>query len=550
MVSKKDKNESQMRPSRHDGKSDLTFPLRLSKQSSGGSKIPGIGALLSTHRGRKKGNGEKSKARVSTQTNKQKTKTASAKKPRSWLLRRLSPSSKAEDRKYGLIDQMPRENIPNSRFNPRENSLLDMEHDGPWIYDETSAAAGRLTLIYQGGINEDITGSDNSLLLEILTESSGTSSVPPSLFDFASDGFTALSRDISALAKMGENRAAAMHIDASESSRTDSTSSASTTTSSSPEDEGQKVRKPLHRSRKSSSSSCSQDVVLDCAEFSMSVVSNAFWTMDMLSQSFGTKHDGKNKEYQTNATPQQCGEASRSRPWFGVPVAVDTEEEETVDKLNDSKALKAMLDRALKDGSVLVSSTLGSIRQVASEMTEDPLAPEEEDDEDDGEEECSKHTEEPPNESSCCRDPNYARTASPSVVIGEYLVATNHERTEKLIQHHRTPMYRVLDHQRNASPRDSKRGNLVIINHERPKTLIQHPQTPMDRVLDHRKKVIRSASSEWRDEASWEAFQDTRNRTRSSHKDRETVYWSTEPDMPDDERRALDEMESLSMCDR
>ena len=73
----------------------------------------------------------------------------------------------------------------------------------------------------------------------------------------------------------------------------------------------------------------------------------------------------------------------------------------------------------------------------------------------------------------------------------------------------------------------------------------------MERFFDGPSAVVRSASSKWREEVAWEAFQEMREQKMTSNNDRGTLYWSTEPDMPDDERCAsATDLEDSSLSDR
>ena len=203
-------------------------------------------------------------------------------------------------------------------------------------------------LVYEANDEEG-----DSILLEILTESSGTESIPQSvrLQEVLGDSWKA--------AKYATAPPDGVELsDVSNSSRSSPSSLQSI-------DSVERGKNPP--TQRNNPDPCTQDTVLDCAEYSLKKLSETFW--ERKSRNYSPQN--KNRQTMFN---NFCWVHST---WENGNVD-DEDEDGMLDTEQSREALRTMLNEAVKEGSSLVSTTLDSLRQVAVDLTEDPVTEDDE----------------------------------------------------------------------------------------------------------------------------------------------------------------------------
>lgn len=510
-----------------------------SKRGTGGSKNPAVRAILSA-RGRSSGKNEK--GGEASHGNKETTKATSIKKQKSWFAR-LSRSKVDEKSTVEMTNDIPPEERPDFRviqgLNPRDQSILDHEHEGPWIYDETAGDAGRITVLYQG--DDSGSGSDDSYLLEILTESTGMQTPLSSLIAFATGGTTELpnggeTRPNTTTTRVknanGKSQPGAAASDVSDYSDSVSTFDSSFSSSSS-DDQSELVKKPRKKHKKSRGRS--EEFVLDWAELTMDSLFGSLWTMEICGKS---SEATETKKEQTSRKPAQ------SLCCFGTSVEAKDGGRNATGNEPPQEPLKEMLGQAVEGGSILVAATFDSLQNIATEMFEDPV-------EINHDEDISSLEDEPPSERQCCRVEKYVDNVATGETLTAFFVPAidgdSHPDDEPPKE---SSCCREIEYLNNVETGETRTAHFVPAHDPREDQLSPCSWTTMERFFEHPRPVVFSPSSQRRDDAAWEVFREIREAKMTQNQNIGTLNWSTEADMPDDVDFASTDMAGLSAVER
>ena len=343
----------------------IRISLKPSKKSALASKLISMGDLI--HRGRNTPQKEENDNVELTPTGDEPMDETPPKIPlkkhRSFLKRFLPSMPKSSGKKEDRNEQIPPPmdfeldggiNFDHILRDLSENDDRELEPDrrGPWIYDETSVVDGKIPIVYHVDY-----GSDDSLLMEILTDNSTLDTIYES--DTPAPGPTVKVTPVPFGAIRRPERVEIS--DTSESSKTASSKTASSSGTSSDDSSGIYVQD--RKTRKSNQRSRDKRASPNCTETAIDSISSVFSMFTGTTEEKNTRNTKKPREFSDSA----C--------WFGCHFEDnDLDDHASVHQRAaraSQEALKRMLSDAVADGGTLVSTTLEKMRQTAVGMDDD-----------------------------------------------------------------------------------------------------------------------------------------------------------------------------------